>query len=174
MPRTNKGHLSRADQNKDRLKRLAAFGPIFRDPKTVFGEWIFPTTGKGTKEDPFESPWFQTSEYGHRFSRTANDLFGSWFEKSQYVDRFSTKNGDGPLGTFNWEKWINTPEGHRLYTSRGAIASANGEQLARLAFTLARMDRFCAVGCLAGLLRGQDSACNRSTCGSVAPRCSQP
>ena len=28
-----KRHLGNADENKDRLKQLAAFGPIFRDPK---------------------------------------------------------------------------------------------------------------------------------------------
>jgi hypothetical protein len=42
---------SMTDQDKDRLKRLAAFAPIFRDPETVFGEMI-PPTGGGTRKTP--------------------------------------------------------------------------------------------------------------------------
>ena len=49
-------HTRKADQNKDRLKRLAAFAPIFRDPKTVFGEMIA-GTGSGTMQDPLTFPW---------------------------------------------------------------------------------------------------------------------
>jgi Family of unknown function (DUF6508) len=85
------------------------------------------------------------------------------------VDRFSTKDGYGPLGTFNWEKWIKTPEGHKLFTSRGAIASANGEQLARLAFTLARMDHFCE-GVLAASYRDRTLLAIVQRAESVAPR----
>ena len=47
----------RVDRNKARLKQLASFGPIFRDPKKGFGELVFPMAGKGTKEDPLVMPW---------------------------------------------------------------------------------------------------------------------
>jgi hypothetical protein len=66
-------HTRKAYQNKDRLKRLAAFAPIFRDPKTVFGEMIAPT-GSGTPQDPLTFPWYKTSEVADSFIDMARML----------------------------------------------------------------------------------------------------
>jgi hypothetical protein len=45
-----RGHPSETDQNRDRLKQLAAFGPIFRDPKNAFvGDGCARRGGEGSR-----------------------------------------------------------------------------------------------------------------------------
>ncbi|HEY6579229.1 MAG TPA: hypothetical protein VIY09_07885, partial [Rhizomicrobium sp.] len=41
--------------DKERLTRLAEFGPIFRDPKCRFGKW-HRATGTGSSKNPFTLP----------------------------------------------------------------------------------------------------------------------
>jgi hypothetical protein len=115
-------HTCKADQNTDRLKRLAAFAPIFRDPKTVFGEMI-PPTGSGTPQDSLTFPWYKTSEVA--------DSFIDMAYKSGWV-----------LEGFDWGKWGHGPEGKKFYGNRKAIAAADQQQLAKLLTLLIRNDRF--------------------------------
>jgi hypothetical protein len=110
------------DQDRDRLKRLAAFAPMFRDPKTVFGEMI-PPTGSGTTEDPLTFPWYKMSEVAHNFIDMAY--------KSGWV-----------MEGFDWGKWSHSREGKRLYGNRNAILAADHRQLAKLLTLLIRNDRF--------------------------------
>jgi hypothetical protein len=116
------GHLRNMDQDIDRLKRLAEFGPIFRDQNNAFGEWR-PVTGKGTMEDPLIGGWFDMSESAGRFCDVVNEFIWS-------------------LEGFDWVKWIGDPEGQEVSSSLGAIAAADGLQLAKLALSLVRQDRF--------------------------------
>jgi hypothetical protein len=110
------------DQEKDQLKRLAAFAPIFRDPETVFGKMI-PSTGSGTKDDPFTFPWYKMSEVAHNFIDMAY--------KSGWV-----------MEAFDWGKWGHSREGKRFYENRDAILAADHRQLAKLLTLLIRNDRF--------------------------------
>ena len=60
------------EKDKEKLEQLAAFGPIIRDPKTVFGKW-HPMTGKGTSSEPYTMPWFEYSDVATRFSKMLYD-----------------------------------------------------------------------------------------------------
>jgi hypothetical protein len=116
-----------ADDNRGRLKRIAAFGPIFRDPTTVFGAW-HEITGKGTTRDPYTFPSFGYSDVASRFQKM---LYNA-----------------GLIQDFNWSEWKDGPEGQNLFGHWGAIAAADCDQLAKLLTTLVRQDRF-AEGLLA-------------------------
>jgi len=105
-----------------RLKRLAAFVPAFRDPRTSFGKW-HPVTGKGTLEEPLTSPWFELSEVADRFCKMLYDT--GWI-----------------LEGFDWTEWIHTPDAQKLLRHREAIAVADCDQLAKLLTALVRQDRF--------------------------------
>ena len=112
----------RAAKANGRLRRLAALGPIFRDPATIFGTWEG-ATGNGTDLEPFTSPWFKTSAAGDRFFEILYDA--GWV-----------------LPEFEWPRWIQGPEGQRLWADREAIGCADEEQLAKLLTALVRSDRF--------------------------------
>ena len=116
---TTEVKMTKADQ--ERLKRLAAFAPIFRNPQFAFGQWHSPT-GRGTGEDPLVMLWFGMSETAHQFIVVAHEI----------VETLKRKG-------FVWTKWIEQPEGQKLFSGNiDAIASANGEQLTKLAFALVR------------------------------------
>ena len=117
---TPKGKANKLD--RERLKRLAAFAPTFRNPQTAFGRW-HPSTGQGTMKDPLIGPWFEMSEVADQFIGVANGFIET-------------------LKDFDWTKWIQQREGKKLSGSTDAIASANGEQLAKLSLALVRQDRF--------------------------------
>lgn len=102
----------RAAKANGRLRRLAALGPIFRDPATIFGTWEG-ATGNGTDLEPFTSPWFKTSAAGDRFFEILYDA--GWV-----------------LPEFDWPRWAD----------REAIGCADEEQLAKLLTALVRSDRF--------------------------------
>jgi hypothetical protein len=106
-----------------RLERLAAFAPIFRDPKTIFGKWR-PDSGNGTTDQPLKPGWFELSDVGSAFYEMVYDA--GWV-----------------LGGFDWTVWARSPEGERLATSHENIASANCEQLSKLLTAVIRQDRFC-------------------------------
>jgi hypothetical protein len=102
--------------DRERLKKLAAFAPIFRNPQAAFGKW-HPSTGQGTKEDPLTMPWFEMSETAHQFITVANGFIET-------------------LKDFDWTKWIEQPEGQKLSRDRNAVAFPNSEQLAKLSLAL--------------------------------------
>src|SRR5664280_556644 len=117
-----KGRTSKTDKDKDQLKLLAAFAPIFRDPKTVFGKMVGPT-GSGTMQDPLTFPWFKMSE-------VANNFIAMAYQSGLVLEGF------------DWGKWGHGPEGKKLYGKRKAIAAADHQQLAKLLTLLIRNDRF--------------------------------
>src|SRR5689334_19249362 len=47
----------RIQNDQQRLKRLAGFSQVFRDPRTVFWQW-HAISGQGTSENPYSFPWF--------------------------------------------------------------------------------------------------------------------
>jgi hypothetical protein len=110
-----------AGDKQARLRRLAAFGPIFRDPATVFGEW-HEMTGKGTMRDPYTVPSFGYSEVADHFQMMLHEA--------------------GWVQDFDWAEWKGSPEGLKLFSHREAIAAANSDQLAKLLTTLVRQDQF--------------------------------
>jgi hypothetical protein len=107
---------------RTRLEQLAAFCPIFRDSKTVFGNWHF-GGGRGTQCEPLTMPWFELGEVGSRFVQMAYD--SGWV-----------------IGGFDWPEWANGPEGQDLLGNRKAVSVADSEQLAKLLTVLIRQDRF--------------------------------
>jgi hypothetical protein len=116
-----------AGDNRGRLKRLAAFGPILRDPTTVSGAWR-EMTDTGTMRNAYTFPQFEYSEVADRFCKMLYDT--------------------GWIQDFDWGKWKDGPEGQQLLGHRQAIAAADCDQLAKLLTTLVRQDRF-AEGLLA-------------------------
>ena len=110
------------DHDRERLKRLAAFGPIFRDPSSTFGTW-HGMTGAGTLLEPAIMPWFENSAAANRFCEMVYE--SGWV-----------------LANFDWTQWSDSPEARTLLADRKAIASANCEQLEKLLTTLVRRDRF--------------------------------
>jgi Family of unknown function (DUF6508) len=104
------------------LERLAAFAPAFRNPQIAFGKW-HPTTGEGTLESPLTMPWFEMSEVARQFINIANGFIEG-------------------LKPFDWTEWLRHGEGRKLFESSNAIATADGEQLAKLSLALVRQDRF--------------------------------
>jgi thioesterase domain-containing protein len=110
-----------AGGNRGRLKRLAAFGPEFRDPTTVFGVW-HEMTGTGAMRNAHTFPSFEYSNVATRFQKMLYDT--------------------GWIQDFDWGEWKNGPEGQKLCRHREAIAAADCDQLATLLTTLVRQDRF--------------------------------
>jgi Family of unknown function (DUF6508) len=110
-----------AGDKRGRLKHLAAFGPILRDPATVFGAW-HEMTGKGTMRNAYTFPWFEYSDVANRFQKMLYD--------------------GGCIRDFDWGEWKDGPEGQNLFGHRQAIAAADCDQLAKLLTTLVRQDRF--------------------------------
>jgi hypothetical protein len=76
--------------------------------------------------------------------------FGHW-DGGQYV--FSKQALDliaaMPVHTFDWTKWISTPEAQAMLGDHANIATAMPDQLVKLATSLVRSDRF-NEGSLAG------------------------
>ena len=117
------GNERESDIDRECLRQLAAFAPVFRDRGTVFST-SRGGAGSGSPEDPLVLPWFENSAVAERFS---NMLYQhGWILKG-----------------FDWGKWAEGPEGKLLLENRDAVASANGEQLAKTLTTLVRSDRFC-------------------------------
>src|SRR5580704_5027229 len=113
---------ARREDNQKRLGLLAEFGPIFRNPKTVFGKW-HPMSGEGTASEPATLPWFELSEAGHNFCEMAT--------RSGWI-----------LGNFDWPKWADSVEGRYLLGGLDPVLTADCEQLAKLLTALVRSDRF--------------------------------
>ena len=88
---TTKGKMTKAD--RERLESLAAFAPIFRNPQFAFGKWHYPT-GEG----PLFMAWFEKSEAANQFLVVAHEI----------VETLKRKG-------FDWTKWIEQPEGQRLF-----------------------------------------------------------
>jgi hypothetical protein len=87
-----------------------------------------------------------------------------WFEMSEVADKFiSMANGFiETLKDFDWTKWIQQPEDRSFSGRPDAIASANGEQLAKFSLALVRQDRF-SEGTLAKPMMLSASAPQRGT-----------
>jgi hypothetical protein len=122
--------LERSDMTKIRkaagdkqspLKRLAAYGPVFRHPTTVFGARL-EMIGKGKMRDPYTFPSFEYSDVANRFQKMLYDA--------------------GWIQDFDWPEWKDGPEGKKLFGHGQAIATADCDQLAKLLTTLVRQDRF--------------------------------
>ena len=108
-------------QDQERLTRLAAFGPIFRDPTATFGTWRV-ASGTGRLMDPLKPTWYEHSLKARAFLDMANTA--GWV-----------------LIDFDWIRWQESAEGKVLLTDRQAIASADCVQLGKLLTTLVRADR---------------------------------
>lgn len=131
------GNLRATKNDQARLERLAAFAPILRDPKVIFGKW-HPDSGKGTTDDPWIWGWFELTDVGSAFFKMVHDT--GWV-----------------MDGFDWSEWAYGPEGLRIATRHENIASANCEQLSKLLTAVLRKDRWCdgfLEGCFeSGLLR---------------------
>ncbi len=116
------GDLGVTKNDQARLKRLAAFAPRFRDPKTIFAKW-HPDSGKGTTDDPLILGWFDLSDVGSAFYEMVYDT--GWV-----------------MDGFDWSAWAHSPEGQRVAARHENIALANCDQLSKLLTAVIRQDRF--------------------------------
>ena len=115
------------------LRELAAFLPEYIPEQTHFT--YHPFVGAGTMEDPLVGNYYSYSEPVYRFCAVAN----------HFVE---------VLAPFDWNKWALGREGKRLLKEKDAVASASEIQLIKLAYTLARTERF-AEGTLAEYLENK-------------------
>ncbi len=107
-------------EERERLRRLAAFAERFREPGASFG--TFPGD-----EPPYFSPAFEPSKLCSDFESMAYD--SGWV-----------------LRGFDWSEWVWGPEGQRLMYDPRALASATSDQLAKLLVTCIRQERFVDGG----------------------------
>jgi len=105
----------------ERLLALAAFLPVFEDPKFVFGEWV---EFRDEKSGLMQMPFFDFSEGGRAFYHMAYDY--GWVKKG-----------------FDWGEWKFTPEAKSLRDNPECLSRATADQLASLLTVLIRQDRFC-------------------------------
>jgi hypothetical protein len=72
-----------AGDKRGRLRRLAAFGPILRDPTTVFGAW-HEATSKGTMRNTYTIPSFEYSDVANRFQKMLYDT--GWIQDFDWAE----------------------------------------------------------------------------------------
>ncbi|MFL5680180.1 MAG: DUF6508 domain-containing protein [Chloroflexota bacterium] len=101
------------------MRRLAAFEDTFGSADFTPGTW---SGGNADADGVIQMPWFSYSE-------TVD-----WFRREM--------SGLGMVYPFDWPAWSRTPEGERLMSGPGAIATATAADLARVLTTLVRGDRF--------------------------------
>jgi hypothetical protein len=110
----------------DRLRTLAALGPILEAPDADFGHWETPPVRDGVGSLGWYA--FGTTAEAWRAAVAA----GGWIRTG-----------------FDWPAWMATDEGRALRDDAGAVEEATAQQLARLITAIVRSDRF-TEGSLAG------------------------
>jgi hypothetical protein len=105
---------------RERLHGLAAFLAAFESPGFEFSRWVeSPEAESGTKVVAHP----ELGETAASFVQACYQL--------------------GWVGTFDWPRWMMSPEAIQLRDEPGAIENASPEQLARLLTVLIRQERYC-------------------------------
>ena len=122
----------------ERLRRLAAYAPVFSDPSFSPGTW---EGGRPDEHGVIQMPWFSYNETVDRFHRELGAL--QW------------------IYPFDWPAWAATAEGTRLISDPDAIATASAGDLAKVLTSIIRGDRFHEGAFAAAFERGTIAAITR-------------
>jgi hypothetical protein len=104
---------------RDRLRMLAGYGAVLRDPGFTVGRWV---VSEPDANGVVQMPWFEYSEAAQAFHSLAGTA--------------------GWIQPFDWMAWAGSPEGRRLISDPGLVAQASAEDLQRLITAMIRGDRF--------------------------------
>ncbi len=122
----------------ERLRRLAAYEPVFNDPSFSPGTW---EGGRPDEHGVIQMPWFSYNDTVDRFHREL--AAAQW------------------IYPFDWPAWAATPEGRRLVSDPDAIATASAADLAKVLTSIVRGDRFHEGAFAAAFERGTIAAITR-------------
>ncbi len=122
----------------ERLRRLAAYEPVFGDPSFSPGTW---EGGRPDEHGVIRMPWFSYNDTVDRFHREL--AAARW------------------VYPFDWPVWAATPEGGRLVSDPAAIATASAADLAKVLTSIVRGDRFHEGAFAAAFERGTIAAITR-------------
>ncbi len=106
-------------QLDERLRRLAAWAVPFADLAFSFGRWVEPNR---RADGVVELGWYDLSEAGQQFVSEMYEL--------------------GWVYSFDWKRWLASPEGRLLSSGPEPVASASAEDLANLLTAIIRGERF--------------------------------
>ena len=101
-----------------RLRRLAAFLPVFEAPGFEFGSWAPTTTTDGTTQ----MPHYMLGAEAEEFAFSAHEL--------------------GWVMDFDWMAWAQSDEGRALLAGGDALVAATPDELVRVLTTVIRSERF--------------------------------
>ena len=125
-------------EDLERLRRLAAYEPVFSDPSFSAGTW---EGGRPDEHGVIQMPWFSYNETVDRFHRELGEL--------------------GWVYPFDWPAWASATDGARLVSDPEAIARASAADLAKVLTSIVRGDRFHEGAFAAAFERGTIAAITR-------------